>query len=140
MIKPTHKGVTAPSNYQEQNDCSVRSIANASGVSYGGVHTLLKSLGRKDGDTTSDRNVAIACVTLGGKLKLFQIDFQEQYQVVQRTLKRYLPYLQTGNFVVITSQHSFAMVNGDIIDNQEIDESEIVTCVYEFNKESKNGG
>ena len=34
MIKPTHKGVTAPSRYQEQNDCSVRSIANAKNITY----------------------------------------------------------------------------------------------------------
>lgn len=132
MIKPTHKGATAPSNYQEQNDCSVRSIANASGVSYIGAHTLLSSLGRHSGCKTSDRNVAIACVTLGGKLKLFHCDYIEQYQVVAKTLKRYLPYLQTGGFVVIMSNHTFAMVDGCIIDDRDIDENEIVTCVYEF--------
>lgn len=133
MIKPTHKGVTTPSSYQEQNDCSVRSIANASGVSYIGAHTLLSSLGRQSGCTTSDRNVAIACVTLGGKLKLFQNDYIEQYQVVAKTLKRYLPYLQTGKFVVIMSNHTFCLTDGCIIDDRNINENEIVTCVYEFN-------
>lgn len=132
MIKPKYKGAIAPSRYNEQNDCSVRSIANAKNITYEQAHNLLKSLGRKDGCTTSDRNVAIGCVTLGGKLKLFQADYQEQYQVVAKTLKRYLPYLQTGVFVVIMSNHTFAMIDGAIIDDRAIDESGIVTCVYEF--------
>lgn len=132
MIKPTHKGVTAPSRYQEQNDCSVRSIANAKNITYEEAHNLLKSLGREDGSTTSDRNVAIACVKLGAKLKLFQIDYIEQYQVVAKTLKRYLPYLQTGKFVAIMSNHTFCLIDGCIIDDRDINEAEIVTCVYEF--------
>ena len=132
MIKPTHKGVDAPSRYQEQNDCSVRSIANANNCTYEQAHNLLKSLGRVNGCTTSDRNVAIACVTLGGKLKLFHCDYQEQYQVVAKTLKRYLPYLQTGKFVVIMSNHTFALIDECIIDDRDINENEVVTCVYQF--------
>lgn len=132
MIKPTHKGVTAPSRYQEQNDCSVRSVANAKNITYEEAHNLLKSIGRVNGCTTSDRNLAIACTTLGGKLKLFQNDYQEQYQIVAKTLKRYLPYLQTGKFLVIMSNHTFCLIDGCIIDDRSIDENEIVTCVYEF--------
>ena len=132
MIKPTHKGVTAPINYQEQNDCSVRSIANAKNITYEEAHNLLKSLGREDGCTTSDRNVAIACVTLGGKLKLFHNDYQEQHQIVAKTFKRYLPYLQTGKFVVIMSNHTFCLIDGRIIDDRCINEAEITTCAYEF--------
>lgn len=132
MIKPTHKGVTAPSCYQEQNDCSVRSVANAKNITYEEAHNLLKSLGRVNACTTSDRNTAIACTTLGGKLKLFQNDYQEQYQIVAKTFKRYLPYLQTGKFVVIMSNHTFCLIDGCIIDGRSIDENEIVTCVYEF--------
>ena len=132
MIKPTHKGVTAPSRYQEQNDCSVRSIANAKNIPYEEAHNLLKSLGREDGCTTSDHNVSIACVTLGGKLKLFQNDCIERYNPHTQNLTRYLPYLQTGKFVVFMQNHTFAMIGGCIIDGSLIDENEIVTCVYEF--------
>lgn len=139
MIKPTHKGVTAPSHYQEQNDCSVRSIANAKNITYEEAHNLLKSLGREDGCTTSGAALAAACLRSGGKLKLFQIDYIERYSSHAQNLTRYLPYLQTMNFVVIMQQHAFAVVRGNIIDNREVSENEIVLGVYEFEQRSRCG-
>ena len=132
MIKPTHKGATAPHRYQEQNDCSVRSIANVKNITYEEAHNLLKSLGRKAGHTVSGHTLAAACLRSGGKLKLFQADYQEQFQVVAKTVKRYLPYLKEGSYVVITPNHSFAVVNGAIIDDRDTDEADTVLCVYGF--------
>lgn len=132
MIKPTSTGVSAPRSYQELNDCSVRSIANVKDITYEEVYTLLRSLGREIGCTVSGHTLAAACLRSSGRLKLFQIDFQEYWSTTPKTLKRYLPYLKQGKFVVITPHHSFAILNSAIIDNQSIDENEVVLCVYEF--------
>lgn len=132
MIKPTQAGVSAPNHYQETQDCSVRSIANASNQTYEEAHTLLKSLGRKNGCTVSGHTLAAACLRSGGRLKLFRTDFIEQYQIAQRNLTRYLPYMKDGKFVVILPHHAFTVINGCIIDNQSTDEKETVISVYEF--------
>lgn len=139
MFKLSHKGVTAPKHYNETNDCSVRSLANASGKTYEECHQIMKELGRVNGLPMDARNFAAGCLRAGGRLELLQIDYFERYQATTKNLKRYLPYMKTGKFVVILPHHSFAVVQGGIIDDRNIDENEIVLCVYKFKQGCANG-
>lgn len=117
---------------KEKNDCSVVSLANATGRSYEECYSLLESLGRKPNCTVNAQALAAACLRTGGRLKLFACDYREQFLVPKRTYKRYAPFLKTGNFVLITQHHAFCVKDAAILDEIRISNSEEVVSVYYF--------
>lgn len=86
----------------EENDCSVRAVANATGKPYAECHSLMKKFGRKDGQAVSARSAAAACMSIGGK------------SIVTSNTKE--PRLQKGSYVVFIQDHCFALVDGQTID------------------------
>lgn len=118
MFKLSHSGVTAPKHYGEKDDCSVRSIANASGKPYEEIHSIMKSLGRMDGKPMNIRKAAAGAMRVGGKL--FITESLEDYRLLQ------------GNYVVFQQQHSFALVNGEIIDTIKPNLSEKLMGIFKF--------
>lgn len=118
MFKLSHKGVTAPKHYNEKEDCSVRSVANASGKSYEEVHQIMKDLGRVNGLPFNIRLAAAGAMKAGGKL--FITESLNDYRLLQ------------GNYVVFQQQHSFALVNGEIIDTIKPNLSEKLMGIFKF--------
>lgn len=119
--QPHLKGITAPSHYNESNDCSVRALANASGKSYKHCHEILKSLGREDGQQMDTRNAAAGCMRLGGKIKIVGIKMSQ---------------LNSGKYVIFQMGHCFCLIDGKIIDTIPIDLEEEIIGVFEFIKEN----
>ena len=118
MFKLSHKGVTSPKHYNEKDDCAVRAVANASGKPYEEVHSIMKSLGRLEGKPMDIRKAAAGVMKAGGKL--FICERLNDYRLLQ------------GNYVVFTQQHSFALVNGEIIDTIKPNLSEKLMGVFKF--------
>lgn len=122
MFKLSHKGITAPKHYNEKEDCSVRSVANASGKSYEEVHQIMKDLGRVNGLPFNIRLAAAGAMKAGGRL--FICETLNDYRLLR------------GSYVVFTQQHSFALVNGEIIDTIKPDMSEKLMGVFYFKGET----
>jgi hypothetical protein len=122
IIYPVAKG---ESSERERNDCTVRALANATGMAYSEAHSLLSKHGRKfkcgaffmvyhrayleaglalQGIYGSTRRARIASsranVTAGAGI----------------TIGRMLPRLQQGRYVVLITGHALAVVDGRIID------------------------
>lgn len=121
MFKLSHKGVIAPKHSNEKDDCSVRAVANVSGKTYEEVHGIMKALGRVDGKPMDIRKAAAGAMKAGGKL--FITESLNDYRLLQ------------GNYVVFTQQHSFALVNGVIIDTSMPDLADKLMGVFYFKGE-----
>jgi hypothetical protein len=118
MFKLTHKGVTAPKHLPEKEDCSIRSVANASSKPYEEVHQVMKDLGRTNGLPMNVQKFAAGCMKTGGKL--FICESLNDYRLKQ------------GTYVVITQQHSFCLKNGGIVDTIKPDLSERLLGIFKF--------
>jgi hypothetical protein len=118
MSNKHNKGVIAPNRYDESNDCSVRSVANASGKSYEEVHQIMKDLGRTNGLPMNVQKFAAGCMKTGGKL--FICESLNDYRLKQ------------GTYVVITQQHSFCLKDGGIVDTIKPDLSEKLLGIFKF--------
>lgn len=118
LVKTHSKGALTPPALNESNDCSVRSLANATGKPYMECHTLMRSLGRLQGQTVDARLLAAACMRLGGKIKLIE------------NLKD--SRLNNGKYIIIQQGHCFSMINGAIIDTQPNDLDKQVLGIFEF--------
>jgi hypothetical protein len=118
MFNKQHKGVTAPSHYNESNDCSVRAVANASGKSYSECHAVMKALGRKGCQLMDIRMAAAGCMRAGGSLLI--IESLSDYRLKQ------------GKYVVFLPQHCFALINGEIVDTIQPDLSDKLLGVFKF--------
>lgn len=125
MFKHTSKGIVAPLHYQESNDCSVRSVANASGLSYEDCHFIMQDLGRVDGKTMGIQMAAAGCMKAGGKI--FITESLNDYRLKQ------------GVYVVFTQQHSFCLKDGEIIDITMPDLSDKLMGAFKFKQGEING-
>jgi hypothetical protein len=115
--QPHIKGITAPSRYGEADDCSVRAVANASGKSYEEVHTVMKSLGRKDRQQMDMKMCAAGCMRLGGTIKIVNIELSQ---------------LNNGKYVIFQMGHCFCLIDGKIIDTIPTDLEEKIIGVFGF--------
>lgn len=92
----------------EHNDCTVRALANATGLSYHDAYTLAADAGRKPGRGIHSK-VLIARAKLRG-LRFRKLRFG------QRTVARFIREYPRGRFYVHVYAHAFAIVNGDVSD------------------------
>lgn len=112
------KGVTAPVDLREIDDCSVRSVANASGISYTDSWEIMKSLGRIQGKPMNIRMAAAGAMKAGGKI--FICESLDDYR------------LKKGTYVVFLQQHSFCLKEGAIIDTTFPDLSDKLVGIFKF--------
>jgi mannose-6-phosphate isomerase class I len=118
MFNKRQKGVAAPEHYNESNDCSVRAVANASGKSYEECHTIMKALGRKDGQFMDMRMCAAGAMKAGGQL--FIVESLNDHRLKQ------------GKYVVFLPQHCFALINGEVVDTMQPDLSDKLLGIFKF--------
>ena len=116
----------------EKNDCSVRALANSTGMSYCKAHFLLDRAGRKDQTAMCSVTLAKFYCTMGFSVEFFGNTKQTQYllwmhnrtldtriNLKSSTLRTMLASgkYNEGKFIFGTKDHVFAVVNGCIIDD-----------------------
>lgn len=122
IIYPVSAGA---SSHSERNDCTVRALANATGMHYADAHALLSKHGRRF------RRGAVFSVYHGAYVEA-GLQLVGVYGSTKRarfagrsagltsgegiTLGRLMPRLQRGRYVVLITGHALAVVDGRIID------------------------
>ena len=114
--------------FRETNDCTVRAIGAAIGLDYATAHLLASRAGRKP-----RRGFWVHQILHQAKQESMIRDFSVvrmsgtsptsgttgNYHAACQypTLNQSLPLLQTGRYVLSTTNHSFAVVDGVVYDN-----------------------
>ena len=94
----------------ERRDCTVRACATAFNVSYSKAHDVLKRAGRQD-----EKGIKFNEVVRNGFLNELG-DIELRSDLCCRSLGKILPEMQSGRFIVRIHRHTFAIVDGVLID------------------------
>lgn len=135
-IQAVTRGATSAG---ETRDCTVRALSNAAGMHYDNAHALLKKHGRKD-RRGAFFGTMLAAYTEAG----FVLDSVHgttgsarcAARVSKRkaddgiTLAKILPKLAFGEYIVNTTGHAVAVVNGKIIDTFDNPSNKRVIAVF----------
>jgi hypothetical protein len=93
--------------YGENGDCTVKALAQVTGISYEKAHNILRKLGRKGRKGTSMNNLKIAVRGLGFGVKLFHIH--------GKTIGNcFIP--RSKRFLIETASHVIAARDGKALD------------------------
>jgi len=137
-IQAVYRGATS-STGNERNDCTVRALANATEMSYEKAHALLKKHGRKDCKgayfTTMKPAYEEAGFVLYGvygttRAARYTAHVTKQKANAGTTLAKLLPTLGFGEYIVNTTGHAVAVVNGKIIDTFDNPAGKRVVAVF----------
>lgn len=108
---PIPKSVATDSNKMgEKNDCAVVAVAILTNTPYPDVHKVFTRLGRKQGGRTSFRLVFAAITALGCHVS------PAASRCYAKTVKGLPAALPRGRFLVETSGHVLALVDGKVLD------------------------
>lgn len=124
----------------EHNDCVVRAMATAAGISYAIAHATCRESGRKDHKRTSlAAAMEVLEVRVGCQSKY--ISTRDLYATAagprQRrqfypTLAKVFPLMAKGKYIVSIGWHAFAVIDGVQYDNRQNGPRCRVRCIYEI--------
>jgi hypothetical protein len=123
----------------ETRDCTVRALSNASGMHYDQAHELLKKHGRKNRcgaffstmlKAYGEADFVLESVhgTTWSAKQAARIAKREASDGI--TLAKILPKLAFGEYIVNTTGHAVAIVNGRIIDTFDNPSNKRVVAVF----------
>lgn len=140
----------------EKNDCVVRSIAAATGVSYRTAHTFCKEeMGRENKKGTNNllmTNVFLKAQDAGLKLgtkefdvyglkkeeikNLYKLKGEEIWR--QKTLKSFMKSHPKGTYMVLVAKHALVVKDGELLDweNNKFEPTRKVMGAYKFTEKS----
>jgi len=138
-ITPISKGVGVG---VDRNNCTVRALANATGMDYDKLHTEMKTFGRKDGKGCRIDVWLPVYKMFGGSVRgifgttnaaryFAKMTKNEYPRKEGTTLKTILPKL-TGKHICLIQGHAFAVINGQVIDSFGIEAGSRITMVIDF--------
>ncbi len=121
----TDGGATQEGFKHEWNDCSVRALALAADIKYAQAHQLLKSEGRRD-----RKGVRVPMIERAGKQAASQFEtistkqpklrWNGGYSFTYPTLQDFVRMHREGRYIVITSHHALALIDGVAHDKGQI--------------------
>lgn len=129
----------------EDNDCTVRALANALGMPYKLAHGILAKAGRKPkhGMVVSDwqpvyerlglKLQSVHGSTKGARFVSHKYNIERQQGI---TLEKLLPRLQQGRYVIKIRGHVLAVVNGKVLDYGNNPAGCRVAAVYKLERQA----
>lgn len=135
-IQAVTRGATSAG---ETRDCTVRALSNASGMPYENAHALLKKHGRKDRSGAFFGTMLRAYNEAGFILESvhgttsaarWAARLSKREAEAGITLAKILPKLAFGEYIVNTTGHAVAVVNGKIIDTFDNPAGKRVVAVF----------
>jgi hypothetical protein len=140
FIKSSATGATKEN---ESDDCTVRALANATGIGYAKAHAALKHHGRQDKRGATLDILIPVYKTFGLNLVSIHGDtrgaryLKALYSYVQQeqgmTLKTFLGKADKNKkYVLLTRDHALAVVNSEVIDTFDNRANKRVVAVFEY--------
>jgi hypothetical protein len=140
----------------EKNDCVVRSLASATGVSYRTAHTFCKEeMGRENKKGTNNllmTNLFLKAQDDGLKLgtKDFDVYGLKKHEVKnlyklkgeeiwrQKTLKSFMKSHPKGTYMVMVAKHALCVKDGELFDwnNNKFEPTRKVMAAYKFTEKN----
>jgi len=141
----------------EKNDCVVRSLASATGVSYRTAHTFVKEeMGRESKKGTNNLLLTTRLLkaeeeglTLGNKefslRKLGQSEVKNKYKLYgevvwrKKTLKSFIQSHPKGTYMVLVAKHALTIKDGELLDwdNNKFEPTRKVMDAYKIEEKVK---
>lgn len=114
----------ADASGKEQNDCSVRALANCEGIAYEEAHKHMQLHGRKHAKGIKLQAMHDAYANLGYKSKVYGCTSAARYasnligaiREDGMTVGKFLRQHPNGSFVLCYKGHAFAVKDGEIYD------------------------
>jgi hypothetical protein len=137
-IQAVYRGATSETG-NETKDCTVCALANATEMPYEKAHALLKKHGRKDRKGAyfptmkaayEEAGFALYGVYGTTKSARYTARVANQEAQIGTTLAKLLPKLGFGEYIVNTTGHAVAVVNGKIIDTFDNPAGKRVVAVF----------
>jgi hypothetical protein len=138
-IKPEYAGVTSTA---ELNDCTVRSLSNASGIQYSESHQILKTIGKRNDrkgaqfsnyakayELAGAKNIVVHGEKWGRIFKSLEINKTHKTGI---SVGRFIQENPKGRFVLIISRHATTVIDGKIIDKSLINAKSHVFASFDF--------
>jgi len=126
----------------ERNDCTVRALACAKGISYDEAHAHMKAHGRVDRKGVHTLPLYNAYAAAGFELTaIYGTTNKARYMhglfpSVKRhsgaSVKKVLPSLNKGRYIVGMLGHVFAVVDGVVMDYSYVPTGRYVTDIYKL--------
>ena len=126
----------------ETKDCTVRALACAKGISYDEAHAHMKAHGRVDGKGVWASTLCDAYEAAGFKLtgiygttqkaRFMRRSFPNVKWHRGASLKKMLPHLSKGRYIVGMRGHVFAVVDGVVMDYGYVSTGLYVTNIYQL--------
>jgi len=143
----------------ERNDCVVRSLASATGVSYRTAHKFCKDVfGREDRKGTSNLGLTSGLLKaekdgleIGNKnfsvKKLGKVDIKNMYKLKgdiiwrKKTLKSFIQSHPKGIYLVMVAKHALTIKDGELLDweNNKFEPTRKVMEAYELKNKNVSG-
>ena len=120
-----HPVAAGASSEREHNDCTVRALANATGMAYSEAHALLSKHGRRFKRGAFFGTYYKAYLEAGLSLVGVYGETVRAHSAARManttrgpgiTLGKVLPRLQRGRYIVLITGHATAVVDGKMID------------------------
>ena len=99
------------SGLRENNDCTVKGLARASGVLYAVAHSAMKAAGRKE-----RKGVRLAALIEDRKIPGFLF---RNLNIPTMTIARFVRENPTGRFLIRRRKHAFAIADGVVLDDNK---------------------
>ena len=130
----------------DDNDCSVRAIANGMQIPYDQAFQLLKKFGRVDGCGSHTRNIHRALMTFPNVsiLGAFGSKGRYQHEYINEpkesvklykgmSVKTFATNVKRGTYIVLTTHHALVIRDGEIIGNKYEQLGAHIQLVYQVN-------
>ena len=141
-IAPISLGIFgAGADYEhEHNDCSVRALANCTGMSYKNSHGIHKSSGRKNRKGTNWISLSSAYAkaqmelkSICGKSYLSALAHRTTGVSISAgtTVKTFLKNNPKGKYILIIKCHALTVIDGGIIDGALVNANSRIAVVWE---------
>ena len=142
LIYPTINTMKLRTVPRETNDCTVRALAAAAGISYDQAHATMAKYGRKFRNGTYHDTQVKAYTEHGGELRAifgttkgarYRANTTEDVPHVEGiTLGKLLERIPMGRFVCIMRGHAFAVVDRQLADGGPLKAGTRIQAIYRF--------
>jgi hypothetical protein len=136
QIKHTDGGREQAGFQNEWNDCSVRALAIAAGITYGQAHDLLKAQGRKDRKGARVYMIRAAAASTAKVEDVLvrqpKTHWMGGYSYTCPTLSQVIRKHSSGRYILITRNHAIALVDGVIYDSFEPGAKTRIRCAIKL--------